>query len=123
MSGDECEVLGRMSHKNLHLGTPVVQSAGTHKRTTAVSPCSSQHDNRFAAWIAIEKANSSEMSQVAPSIFHHLDQLDANILHHGPVHLSHLFGGQVRHFARVNGDYHTQPSFYFQGVNISMVGV
>ena len=39
---------------------------------------------------------SGQQGQVAPGIFHHLEQLDAILLDHQPVDFPHLVGGEGR---------------------------
>src|SRR5215471_5816567 len=99
MSRNRGKVLGGMAHQDLHLGTPIMQSTCTHQRSTSVPSRPCQHNDVFTTRIASKKAHSCKMSQVASSIFHHLDQLDANIFHHCTVHLNHLFSGHIRHIA------------------------
>src|SRR5579864_5609184 len=107
MSGDRGKVCGGMSQEDLHLGTPIVQSTCAHQRSTSVParPCQDHHC--FTARIAIEKAHSRKMGQVASSVFHHLHQLNAYIFHHSPVHLDHLLRSYIRHLARVVRNCHT----------------
>jgi hypothetical protein len=73
-----------------------MQPSSADQCSTPVSARSYKHNYFFASWVHIQEAYSGEVCQVAPSVFHHLDQLDAVVLHHRPVHFDHLLGGQER---------------------------
>lgn len=53
--------------------------------------------------IASDKAHSGKVRGVTPGVFHHLDEFDACVLHHGPVHLDQPLGGQGMHLTFVDG--------------------
>src|SRR5215471_9915447 len=99
MSRNGGKVLDGMAQKDLHLGTPGVQSTCAHQCSTSVPTRPCQHNEMFTARIASKKAHPRKMGQVAASIFHHLDQLNANICHHCTVHFNHLFSGHIRYSA------------------------
>jgi hypothetical protein len=84
-----------MTRRYANVSAPGVQSACAHQRSTPVPTRSRQDHHVFLAQVAIEKAHSGEVGQGAPGVFHHLDQLNAEILHHRPVHLNHLLGGHI----------------------------
>ena len=46
------------------------------------------------------------MSQIPARIFHHLDEFDAEIVNHRPVHLNHLLGCEVRDEFSIKGNVH-----------------
>src|SRR5258708_8906675 len=96
---------GGVVHTRLPSSAAGVQTASAHQRSAAVASRSSQNHHMFACGIAIEKAHPGEVSEVTPGVLHHLDQLDAHLLYHGPVYLDHLFGGQGRHLAFIDGDH------------------
>jgi hypothetical protein len=50
-----------------------------------------------------------QLSQVAPGVFHHLDEFDVQIFDHGPVDRADLLGGQRRDRAAAHSTH--RPSF------------
>jgi len=84
-----------MTRQYANVSAPGVQLACVHQRSTPVPTRSRQDHQVFLARAAIEKTHSGEVGQIAPGVFHHLDQLNAEILHHRPVHLDHLLGSHI----------------------------
>src|SRR6266516_6085307 len=106
MSRDRSKICRRPGHNNLHLCTPDVQSACAHQCSTPIPACSCKHNHFFALRVTIQEAYSGEMRQVAPCVFHHLDQFNPVILHHRSIHLDHLLGGHVREAVWVDWNCH-----------------
>src|SRR5215472_13272655 len=106
MSRDRRKVFRRSGHYNLHLSTPGMQPPCAHQRSTPVPACSCKYNHSFALRVTIQEAYSGEVRQVAPCIFHHLDQLNAQILHHRPVYFDHLLGSHVREVVWVDWKSH-----------------
>ncbi|MDP9457896.1 MAG: hypothetical protein M3Q60_19480 [Actinomycetota bacterium] len=105
MGRDRHEALVGFGHEDPDPRAPIVQPPRAHQRA-AVAACAGQYGDPLAARVSSQKVYPAQVGEGAPGVLHHLDQLYAEVLDHGPVHLDHLLGGQVGDLAPVGRERH-----------------
>ncbi len=89
-----------MGQHDLHPRAPVEEVTGGRKPAAAVVAAAGQdHDRAIlqrVLFVVSRQDPSGQQGQIAPGIFHHLEQLDAVLLDHQPVDFPHLVGGEGR---------------------------
>ena len=95
MAWHRCHLAWILTKHHCNVRAPIRQPPNSDQRSAAISATTGQGDDRAATRITIEKPNSGQMREVAPRIFHHLDQLDPIVLDHPAVDLDHLIGSQI----------------------------
>ncbi len=72
-----------------------MQMSRCHQRTSAITTDAAEHYDPLSHRVAFQKTLAREMSQISARIFHHLDQLDLEILDHHTIHFDHLLVREI----------------------------
>jgi len=97
----------RFGQHGLNLTAAVGQVPGGDQAPAAVTARPGQDRHRGG-----RKTGDRQLAQAASGDLHHLDELDVQVLDHGPVDSAHLLGGQRRDRAAAHGT-HRPPLFRF----------
>jgi hypothetical protein len=88
--GDRGKLLRGFGDENLYICPVIVQMPGANQCAAAIATHPRQNGDSTPAGVTHQESVSREVGEIPPGIFHHLDQLNMEILDHGAIHFDHL---------------------------------
>jgi len=81
---------GRAVERHLRRGSPVVEIASGRQRAPTITSGTRQHRHRTTRGVAVQESVAGHPGQGPAGQFHHLNQVDSQLVRHDAVHLHHL---------------------------------